>query len=382
MKYLDEQITITVPITGVTDSGVYKYQVMNVIHKAEENIIEDVDIFIGNMYIEAGTTSVVIDITEIVRNYTTKTDIFEKVVEGTLSGVHEENSGIEKFFNAKVTINDTTYRGSENECVLMQYRYPNIKNEMTANLAYNAESDDSFTYSILVSLQGRYLDNGSYKYKLTPRYPFKKTHNYSLIFAGYVGSDMCQTTFTIKRNDFPSIILGETDPKFQVYNDYNYLTAISLYDLTLNTVPMDFVTNVSVDDNVIANLDRCPANYYLMWQDRAGSFQSQPFDMVNTFSETFNREYITDYKGNKKPNTIIIEPKMKIQTGFIDQSLYPYYESIFTSPRLVLYDTKEDKSYLVNVTGDYIEKTFKNQSRQMFNLQLDLEYSKQQNIIY
>lgn len=132
-----------------------------------------------------------------------------------------------------------------------------------------------------------------------------------------------------------------------------------------------------------AVLDACPANYYLMWQDRYGGFQCQRFEKTETYSESFEYKSIENYKNEKNHSGIVVTPKWKLNSGFIDGDYYPYYESIFTSRDLMLYDTREDKSYIVNVTdSSYTEKTFKNQSRKMFNLQINLEANKKQNIQY
>ena len=70
-------------------------------------------------------------------------------------------------------------------------------------------------------------------------------------------------------------------------------------------------------------------------------------------------------------------------TDYISEKLYPFYESIFVSPYLQLYDAKEDKLYdVILVNTEYDEKTFNNQSRNLFNLQLEVELDTTQKIIY
>lgn len=126
----------------------------------------------------------------------------------------------------------------------------------------------------------------------------------------------------------------------------------------------------------------CPSRYYLQWQDRMGGFQSQPFNEHYTYSEKFDTQNIIDYIGRKRVSSISVTPTFKIRTDWIKEDLYPYYESIFTSPVLFLYDTKEDKRYSVLVTdSEYTEKTYDNQKK-LINLILNLELNKTQNIIY
>ena len=43
-------------------------------------------------------------------------------------------------------------------------------------------------------------------------------------------------------------------------------------------------------------------------------------------------------------------PKWKLNTKWLNKEVYPFYESIFVSPYLQLYDAKEDKLYNVLVS--------------------------------
>ena len=143
-------------------------------------------------------------------------------------------------------------------------------------------------------------------------------------------------------------------------------------------------TYIYLGDNIIGQLDtECMSKYYLMWQDRYGGYQSQRFDKVYTYSEDFTKQYISNYQREKRVSNVTVNPKLEIQTDWLDEELYPYYESIFVSPYLILYDTEEDICYNVNVTDNtYTEKTIENQQRKLFNLKLKLERNKTQIVKY
>ena len=133
----------------------------------------------------------------------------------------------------------------------------------------------------------------------------------------------------------------------------------------------------------VAKVDSCPARYYLQWRDRFGSMQMQPFCKVDTYSEDLTRTEIKNYQDNRSLSNISIQPKWKLNTKWLNNTVYPYYESLLVSPWIKMYDTKEDIVYDVIITSsDYTEKTFKNQSRQQFNLQIDVEAVNTQNILY
>lgn len=154
------------------------------------------------------------------------------------------------------------------------------------------------------------------------------------------------------------------------------------YNFPLYIIPATDQAFIDIASNRIATIDFCPSRFYLQWQDRYGGFQSQPFNKFFTFSENFEKETVRTYTGEKRVSNITVTPKFKINSDWLREDLYPYYESIFTSPVLYLYDTEEDKCYSVMVTdSEYTEKTFDNQKK-LFNITLNLELTKQQNIIY
>lgn len=361
--YLDEQITITMQ-TNVAHDGVYGYSVIRVVNGVD-NVV-----FRGSVFLEGQSTKI-FDITSIVRSlYITPTfmELLPTNVYQTQSnGLEEFKIAIEEDYEVNYSVDRIFVR--------MFYRYPLLREEMYGGLEYKHDSINS----LWIGLQGRYIIGGKGHFKLTPRIPLIGTDNYTLIIAGYctnglVGNNSLKISFRENGVQIPT--------ELNVAPTSNNFTIIYPLSKLFEALDPSGELTIWYAGDEVAKVDNCPSQYYLMWQDRAGSFQSQPFDKVSTYSETFDREYITNYKGVKRPTTITNSPKIKIQTGYIDEDIYPYYESIFTSPYLLLYDTKEDKSYLVNVTGDYTEKTFKNQGRQMFNIQLDLEFAKKQNMIY
>lgn len=370
--YLDERIIVPIEVQ-LSETGVYMYRVFD--RDTNQTL------FNGNTFIEGMQQSVNIDVTDIIRGQLTTPSFFENLPQQVTETSTTYQPIYKKFEIIISNSEDTAGYSSGDFYVNMYYRYPLMKEEMNNGLVYNP----SAVNTLWISLQGRYNLNGKGYFKLPPRVPYIYTNNYCLAFAGYV------TDGLLNRNDTYIYTYGFNDNDTNSTKKYNvrlirnnYCSTIALSSLFDDTMPINGYSDYSIwfEGDEVAKIDICPAKYYLMWQDRAGSFQSQPFDKVSTYSETFDREYITNYKSVKRPTTITTSPKIKIQTGYIDEKLYPYYESIFTSPYLLLYDTKEDKSYLVNVTGDYTEKTFKNQGRQMFNIQLDLEFAKNQNMIY
>lgn len=144
------------------------------------------------------------------------------------------------------------------------------------------------------------------------------------------------------------------------------------------------ISNITVEagDDSLNTVNLKPSKYYLQWQDRFGGFQSQPFNGKCKYKEGFERLDIENYKGNKRPINITVSPTWELNTSWVDANLYPFYESIFVSPYLLLYDVEEDTAYNVVVTNkDYNEELWKN-NKKMYNLTLTFELDKTQKIIY
>lgn len=146
--------------------------------------------------------------------------------------------------------------------------------------------------------------------------------------------------------------------------------------------PDELVIDTDGEYTTIAKFDYC-SRYFLRWMDRYGMAQIQPFDSLTTYSEDFVYNETINYKNERKNSSIEVQPKWRLNTKWLNKEVYPFYESIFVSPYLQLYDAKEDKLYNVVVSNkEYVEKTFRNQNRQLFNLQLEVELSSTQKMIF
>lgn len=133
----------------------------------------------------------------------------------------------------------------------------------------------------------------------------------------------------------------------------------------------------------VATIDYCPSRYYLQWRDRYGSMQMQPFSKAETYSEDFTRTEIKNYQDTRRLSGISVQPKWKLNSAWIPFDLVPYYESLQVSPWVKLYDTKEDKLYDVILKDTaFTEKTFRNNDRQLWHMEIECEQTDKQNILY
>lgn len=154
-----------------------------------------------------------------------------------------------------------------------------------------------------------------------------------------------------------------------------------------NAKSMDIFVFSPINSNrrykyTIANFDN-QSRYFLKWKDRYGMPQVQPFGGTYKYGESITKNTVVNYLNTKKIIDISNTPKWLLNTKWIKQEYYPFYESIFVSPYLQLYDAKEDKIYNVILKNtEYDEKTFNNQNKQLFNLQLEVELDTTEYMIY
>lgn len=132
----------------------------------------------------------------------------------------------------------------------------------------------------------------------------------------------------------------------------------------------------------IAIVDECPSDYYLIWIDRTGAYQCQPFNGKVTLSESISTNYRYDAIDTEVPFNKKVTDKWNLNSNWLTYEEYKAYESIFTSKYLYLFDTKNDEGWEVVLdTNKWTEKTKENKDK-MFNLQLDMHSARPQNILY
>lgn len=166
-----------------------------------------------------------------------------------------------------------------------------------------------------------------------------------------------------------------SDPDTYTYEDFFVYESGSII-----TVPGKETQKFPV---IFAKIDACPAKYYLQWIDRFGGVQCQPFDGKETKGIDYSNISITNNVRQKRPVSFNNTLKFEINSKYITDEEMPCYEGLFVSPYIRLLDTKNNKIYdVVNTTNKYIEKTFNNQGKKMFNLTLTLEVNRNENILY
>ena len=397
MKYLNERIAQQIDLGSVQTKGMYKYEVQ-VTDKLEQS--RWLTVFVGNYYNNAERYHT-FDITDLCRSR-------KKNVHASYGKTFDTDEFTVEQYRIIVTKSDDTTVTGEAITVAHVYTYPNIQK---GNLFLNPQnsffdiiSGSRKDVSLLLQGNNRYRTGNDNLY-LCPRYPLVNNvqdldEGYTMTFGATieVGKAIGDVTFfSVEEGaDYTNTYrwygsysleyLGMEGYSHTFFKSYgNFLNTESQSDVPMNVDYWVYMTWKNVNDvsqyRRIAIIEACKSRYYLLWQDRFGSYQSQPFKGKLEYSENItNSEYVS-YTGERHKYNVQVQPKWKINSGWIREDLYPFYESIYVSPILKLYDTETQAEYDVILNDNYVEKKYEN-SKRMLNIQLNVEAIEKQNITY
>ena len=359
--YLDENIIYTFSLTPSNTPSTKVYQV-----KKGTKIL-----FVGNISLTGTERSVDIDVTDVLRSLKMKDKIMS-------TQPKPNNVALVEFLQeeiAVVLILDETNSLTQAKNIFFIYRYPRTIEGMNPVL----QEIGAFTADKLMLQGANYTDN-ALDIALTPRYPFVAT---SKLGWGVALQASAQSD-TILINYYGALA-GTGDIVFSVEPECTNIIYTSLQQLFRNAVidtTKDKATIGPDQNHIFAQIDMCPAQYYVQWIDRYGTYQCQPFSKISTFSNDYSTTHMISYDKVKKPIFKEVKSTWNLNSEFIPEDKLPYYESLFVSPKVILYDSKNDESYNVVLTDTkFVEKTFANQQRRMFNLQITLEKANEQYIL-
>ena len=359
--YLDENIIYTFSITPENTPSTKVYQV-----KKGTKIL-----FVGNISLTGKERSVDIDVTDVLRSLKMKDKLMS-------TNPNPSNPALVEFLQeeiAVVLVLNETNSLTQAKNIFFIYRYPRTIEGMNPDL----QAIGAFTQDKLM-LQGANYTNDALKLSLTPRYPFCATDK----LGWGVALQVSEQSDNILINYYGALA-GTGDIVFSVEPQYTNIIYTTLQQLFRNAV-IDTTKDkayIGPDQNhIFAQIDMCPAQYYVQWIDRYGTYQCQPFSKISTFSNDYSTTHMISYDKVKKPIFKTVNSQWNLNSDFITEDKLPYYESLFVSPKVILYDSNNDMSYNVVLTDTkFVEKTFANQQRRMFNLQITLEKANEQYIL-
>lgn len=359
--YLDENIIYTFSITPENTPSTKVYQV-----KKGTKIL-----FVGNISLTGKERSVDIDVTDVLRSLKMKDNRMSTTPNANNPAMVEF---LQEEIDVVLVLNETNSL-TQSKNIFFIYRYPRTIDGMNPDL----QVIGAFTADKLM-LQGANYTENSLNMELTPRYPFCATNK----LGWGVALQASEQSDSILINYYGALA-GTGDIVFSVEPQYTNIIYTSLQQLFSNAV-IDTTKDkayIGPDQNhIFAQIDMCAAQYYVQWIDRYGTYQCQPFSKISTFSNDYSTTHMMSYDKVKKPIFNQVKSTWNLNSDFITEDKLPYYESLFVSPKVILYDAKNDASYNVVLTDTkFVEKTFANQQRRMFNLQITLEKANEQYIL-
>lgn len=401
MKYLNNRITQRIDLGTAPAKGMYKYevQVYDMYYSTWNTI------FVGN-YFNNGERFYTFDITDICRNRkstlhtngSTDYDTDVNIVEQYRITVTKDNKG-------------TTVSGSP-FFVGHFYTYPNLQYGYDPGLGPDSVFFDINTsspqYLVSVLLQGtnrsRTPESKRPPMYLIPQYPnvvdsqdlrYYITMTFGLsIESGSAIQDVKIISvergkdYSNQNNWLGHYDMSHLNVQYYTHTFFgSFGKFIDDQDSRIPTYDIDVYITWINDSNKreyrkVAEINSCKERYYLLWQDRYGSYQSQPFKGKMEYSEDITNEEILSYTGRRRKSNVVIQPKWKLNSGWLKEQLFPLYESIYVSPILKLYDTKTQHEYDVILKDTpYVEKKYLN-DKKLLSIELNLEATETQNIIY
>lgn len=359
--YLDENIIYTFSITPENTPSTKVYQV-----KKGTKIL-----FVGNISLTGTERSVDIDVTDVLRSLKMKDKIMS-------THPKPNNFALVEFLQeeiAVVLIMNETNSLTQSKNIFFIYRYPRTIEGMNPDLQVMG----AFTTDKLMCQGANYTEN-SLNMALTPRYPFCATNK----LGWGVALQASEQSDSILINYYGALA-GTGDIVFSVEPECTNIIYTSLQQLFRNAVIDTNKDKASIgpdQNHIFAQFDMCPSQYYVQWIDRYGTYQCQPFSKISTFSNDYSTTLMISYDKVKKPIFKTVNSTWNLNSEYIPEDKLPYYESLFVSDKVILYDAKNDASYNVVLTDTkFVEKTFANQQRRMFNLQITLEKANEQYIL-
>lgn len=123
---------------------------------------------------------------------------------------------------------------------------------------------------------------------------------------------------------------------------------------------------------VVCNIDKCPAEYYVSWINRYGTWQCQPLYSKWEMTENVATSSIVTITNETVPVSKTSEFRWKLNTNWLTYAEHDEFESLLTSKYVYLFNTKTQEGHYVNVENS--DWTFRNSinTRKPFNLTLNL----------
>lgn len=373
MQYLSDKIYVNYLVPSNNAYAPYVVSVKN----PRENTWTD--IYTGRVFGTGDTQQLFLN--DIIKNYAYNTSLFKPSLDG---GIPVDNTdfgrGLLQKFRVQFAV-DATY---ETDWVMSYFKDDNLPPvnksfDPTPNLVVDGLNLLSVRTSVLPRIPR--LATASENFWLGVMViPTNGLYNNSIS-----GTENC---FDIV-NDLETYVRYPVNNGVYVRNIYNNSAEeiSDLYDLTRGSILYlrQYKSTVGVQNRwktPVARVDECPADYYVIWMDRTGGYQCQPFSGRMDYSENIASTNVVNALEETRPYMKNVDSIWSLHTDLLTDEEHKAYASLLTSPYIYLYDTKNDMGIWCYCTdSSWKDKVYKNQKK-MFSLNVNLKSSAVQSMIY
>lgn len=267
--------------------------------------------------------------------------------------------------------------GAEMEYLLTDIINGYLSPDMEHELKFDYDSDTSVK---------AFMELG---YKVIPHIPYGTRSwqdegmvvDFSMPVKLFINSDMSDVRMQI-RNASGNPVL-DTNRGSQQGPIMGINIGSALLDMaTINGEGYTIYAKYDNDETPLAIIDYKPAEYYLMWINRHGAVQCQPFCKKNTLNESVSTDYISTLTNDQTVSNKKVEYNWSLNSHWLTYNEHGEFESLLVSKYVWLYDVAKGWFYPVNVTNSNWSYKNPNNNKRPFNLNINLKLSQSQNINY
>lgn len=280
---------------------------------------------------------------------------------------------------------DIAFLNSQNICYDVRVVVAGTVFELGTVLSYFKDQNISYGYDFIIN-RNRYIFYNilNERTNYLPRIPQLGYTSQNFWFSLLLYRDERYTNvypseiplIGVKNNSGQDAVSFYIDDDKITNNHYTYYDLEPLIEADCDQLAI--LGNDATEFIPVALIDHCPSDYYVLWQDRTGAYQCQPFSKKTTYNETITTSYLTNEIDEERPYNKQITSTWTLNTDWLTPDGHKAHESILTSPKIYLFDTKNDLMWEVNCTDS---SWTDHDSKKLSNLTITLRSNKSQNIL-
>lgn len=312
------------------------------------------DMFYGKCYVLANTSSITLDLTDVVGNCTYKG---YELLTPTWYGEGYYQPHIDSAAQRTDTIPTTNLEQHFNPITVTLYSDSNLTNQIatrSVNIYFHSIPFMTPSYEDRLGNQLAYQVD----FNLVPRLPRISTDK--IRYGQLVYSYTSETPVWYKGTSGNAVASFGSGSGSRIVSD-------RLDSIVADMTGYQTVQGVNNGHRAdILRLDDCAAPYYLMWLNPNGGFQSWPFKPSSVYTEEHTRNMRLTMDEQSYVSNHSLSGNWKLKTDLVTDAQYRALLGCTLSPYTLLYITELDRVFYVNCTDAKTElKTYSNQGRKL-----------------